>query len=74
MKTYDMGYEQACEEIEGLFGNTSEGDPLPLDQYKANLISWIEMKRDIDEIWKKGIFDLEDIVLEDWAERRKEII
>lgn len=74
MSTYDMGYEQACEEIESLFGNTEEGDPLPLDQYKANLISWIEMKKDIDEIWKKGIFDLEDIVLEDWAERRKEII
>ncbi len=72
MSTYgDQGYEQAYEEIELEFGTTEEGDPLPLDQYKANLIEFILQKQDVDEIWKKGIFDLEDIVLQDWAENRR---
>ena len=72
MSTYgDQGYEQAYEEIELEFGTTEEGDPLPLDQYKANLIEFILTKQDVDDIWKKGIFDLEDIVLEDWAEHRR---
>ena len=45
-------------------------------KYKANLIDFIQvdLKRDIDEIWKKGIFDLEDIVLDNWAENRMERI
>ncbi len=72
MSTYgNQGYEQAYEEIELEFGTTEEGDPLPLDQYKANLIDFILQKQDVDEIWKKGIFDLEDIVLQDWAENRR---
>ena len=72
MSTYgDQGYEQAYEAIELEFGTTEEGDPLPLDQYKANLIEFILTKQDVDEIWKKVIFDLEDIVLEDWAENRR---
>ena len=72
MSTYgDQGYEQAYEEIELEFGTTEEGDPLPLDQYKANLIEFILQKQDVDEIWKKGIFDLEDIILQDWAENRR---
>ena len=65
-----MGYEIALEE-------TSEvGDVLPPIEYKANLIDFIQvdLKRDIDEIWKKGIFDLEDIVLDNWAENRMERI
>ena len=71
MSVNDMGYEIALEEIELEFGTTEEGDPLPLDQYKANLIEFILTKQDVDEIWKKGIFDLEDIVLQDWAENRR---
>ena len=72
MSTYgDQGYEQAYEEIELEFGCSEEGDPLPHDQYKANLIEFILTKQDVDEIWKKGIFDLEDIVLQDWAENRR---
>ena len=53
------------------FGTTEEGDPLTHEQYKANLIEFILTKQDVDEIWKKGIFDLEDIVLQDWAENRR---
>ena len=71
MSTYgDQGYEQALEEIELEFGTTEEGDPLTHEQYKANLIEFILTKQDVDEIWKKGIFDLEDIILQDWAENR----
>ena len=72
MSTYsDQGYEQAMEEIESEFGTSESGEPLPLDQYKANLIEFILTKYDVDEIWKKGIFDLEDIILQDWAENRR---
>ena len=71
MSVNDMGYEIALEEIELEFGTTEEGDPLPHEQYKANLIEFILTKQDVDEIWKKGIFDLEDIVLQDWAENRR---
>jgi len=68
----DMGYEQALEEIELQFGTSEVGDVLAPMEYKANLIDFIQvdLKVDIDEIWKKGIFDLEDIVLDDWAESR----
>ena len=71
-----MGYEVALEEIELQFGTSEVGDVLPPIEYKANLIDFIQvdLKRDIDEIWKKGIFDLEDIVLDNWAENRMERI
>ena len=71
-----MGYEVALEEIELQFGTSELGDVLPPIEYKANLIDFIQvdLKRDIDEIWKKGIFDLEDIVLDNWAENRMERI
>ena len=71
-----MGYEIALEEIELQFGTSEVGDVLPPIEYKANLIDFIQvdLKRDIDEIWKKGIFDLEDIVLDNWAENRMERI
>lgn len=71
-----MGYEIALEEIELQFGTSEVGDVLPPMEYKANLIDFIQvdLKRDIDEIWKKGIFDLEDIVLDNWAENRMERI
>ena len=71
MSVNDMGYEIALEEIELEFGCTEEGDPLTHEQYKANLIEFILTKQDVDEIWKKGIFDLEDIVLQDGAENRR---
>ena len=76
MSVNDMGYEIALEEIELEFGCSEEGDPLTHQQYKSNLIDFIlsDLKRDIDEIWKKGIFDLEDIVLDNWAENRMERI
>ena len=69
-----MGYEIALEEIELQFGCSEEGDPLTHQQYKSNLIDFILSKQDVDDIWKKGIFDLEDIVLENWAENRMERI
>ena len=76
MSTYgDQGYEQAYEEIELEFGTTEEGDPLTHEQYKSNLIDFIyantKNEETIPGLWKKGIFDLEDIVLEDWAENRR---
>jgi|TARA_R110002167_G_scaffold277954_1_gene483846 hypothetical protein len=76
MSVNDMGYEIALEEIELQFGTSEVGDVLPPIEYKANLIDFIQvdLKRDIDEIWKKGIFDLEDIVLDNWAENRMERI
>ena len=76
MSVNDMGYEVALEEIELQFGTSEVGDVLPHMEYKANLIDFIQVdiKRDIDEIWKKGIFDLEDLVLDDWAENRMERI
>jgi len=72
----DMGYEMALEEIELQFGTSEVGDVLPPVEYKANLIDFItvDLKRDIDEIWKKGIFDLEDIVLDDWAANREGLV
>jgi len=76
MSVNDMGYEIALEEIEQQFGVNEVGDVLPPVDYKANLIDFIQvdLKRDIDEIWKKGIFDLEDIVLDDWAANREGLI
>ena len=74
MSVNDMGYEIALEEIELQFGCSEEGDPLTHQQYKSNLIDFILSKQDVDDIWKKGIFDLEDIVLQDWAENRMERI
>ena len=74
MSVNDMGYEIALEEIELQFGCSEEGDPLTHEQYKANLIEFILTKQDVDEIWKKVICDLEDIVLQDWAENRMERI
>ena len=71
MSVNDMGYEIALEEIELQFGCSEEGDPLTHLQYKSNLIDFILSKQDVDDIWKKGIFDLEDIVLQDWAENRR---
>ena len=73
MSVNDMGYEIALEEIELQFGTSEVGDVLPPIEYKANLIDFIQvdLKRDIDEIWKMGIFDLEDIVLQDWAQNRR---
>jgi len=71
MSVNDMGYEIALEEIELQFGCSEEGDPLTHQQYKSNLIDFILSKQDVDDIWKKGIFDLEDIVLQDWAENRR---
>ena len=72
MSTYsDQGYEQAMEEIESEFGTSESGEPLCLDQYKSNLIDSILSKYDVDEIWKKGIFELEEIVLQDWAINRR---
>ena len=71
MSVNDMGYEIALEEIELQFGCSEEGDPLTHQQYKSNLIDFILSKQDVDDIWKKGIFDLEDIVLENWAENRR---
>ena len=71
MSVNDMGYEIALEEIELEFGCSEEGDPLTHQQYKSNLIDFILSKQDVDDIWKKGIFDLEDIVLQDWAENRR---
>ena len=71
MSVNDMGYEIALEEIKLQFGCSEEGDPLEPKQYKENLINFILSKQDVDEIWKKGIFDLEDIVLQDWAENRR---
>ena len=71
MSVNDMGYEVALEEIELQFGCSEKGDPLEPKQYKENLINFILSKQDVDEIWKKGIFDLEDIVLQDWAENRR---
>ena len=44
MSVNDMGYEIALEEIELEFGCSEEGDPLPHDQYKANLIEFILTK------------------------------
>jgi hypothetical protein len=72
MSTYgDGGYEQALDEIEVEFGQSELGDTLEPKQYKENLINFILSKQDIDEIWKMGIFDLEDIVLQDWAQNRR---
>jgi len=71
MSVNDMGYEIALEEIECEFGQNELGDTLEPKQYKENLINFILSKQDVDEIWKKGIFDLEDIVLQDWAENRR---
>ena len=71
MSVNDMGYEIALEEIELEFGQNELGDMLEPKQYKENLINFILSKQDVDEIWKKGIFDLEDIVLQDWAENRR---
>ena len=76
MSTYgDQGYEQAYEEIELEFGTTEEGDPLTHEQYKSNLIDFIygntKNQETVPGLWKIGIFDLEDIVLEDWAENRR---
>ena len=76
MSTYgDQGYEQALEEIELEFGCSEEGDPLTHEQYKSNLIDFIygntKNEETIPGLWKKGIFDLEDIILEDWAENRR---
>lgn len=76
MSVNDMGYEVALEEIEQQFGTSEVGDVLPPMEYKANLIDFItvDLKRDIQEIWKKGIFDLEDIVLDDWAANREGLV
>ena len=42
MSTYgDQGYEQALEEIEWYFGHKENGDMLPPDIYRRNLISHI---------------------------------
>ena len=71
MSVNDMGYEIALEEIENEFGQSELGDTLEPKQYKENLINFILQKQDIDDIWKMGIFDLEDIVLQDWAENRR---
>ena len=71
MSVNDMGYEIALEEIENEFGQNELGDMLEPKQYKENLINFILSKQDVDEIWKKGIFDLEDIVLQDWAQNRR---
>ena len=75
MSVNDMGYEIALEEIELEFGCSEEGDPLTHEQYKSNLIDFIygntKNQETVPGLWKKGIFDLEDIVLEDWAENRR---
>ena len=74
MCTYgDQGYEQALEEIEWYFGHKENGDMLPPDIYRRNLISHIidgNMYKG-DGLFDLGIFELEDIVLQDWAENRR---
>jgi len=73
MSTYgDQGYEQALEEIELEFGCSEDGDMLPPDIYRRNLISHIIDGNFYkgDGLFDKGIFDLEDIVLQGWAENR----
>ena len=46
MSTYsDQGYEQAYEEIESEFGTSESGEPLTHEQYKANLIDFIQTQK-----------------------------
>ena len=63
----------SLEEIEWYFGHKENGDMLPPDIYRRNLISHIingNMYKG-DGLFDLGIFELEDIVLQDWAENRR---